>query len=220
MDPQRATRASDRAYACLLQEIQAGELAPGTVLAETEQASRLGVSRTPMREAITKLVAEGLATQLSPRTTVVSGFDRDDIRKLFEARRALEETAARIASRRGDRAAFTELEAAFAAAHPGAHTDPDADAYYTLIERFDREMDRAVDNTYLVSALRVIRTHLARARRLAKDNPARLTSSVAEHRLIAHAIAEGDEDLAAHATHVHLHNALSSILSALPEGTP
>ncbi|MFC6235694.1 GntR family transcriptional regulator, partial [Leucobacter soli] len=48
-------RASDLAYATLLEEIQSGALAPGTVLAEVEQAARLGVSRTPAREAIGRL---------------------------------------------------------------------------------------------------------------------------------------------------------------------
>ena len=64
-----------------------------------------------------------------------------------------------------------------------------------------------------------MRTHLVRVRRLARDNPARLAASVAEHRLIASAVAAGDAELAAHATHVHLHNALVAILASL-EGTP
>lgn len=210
-------RASDRAYATLLAEIQNGDLAPGAVIAEVEQATRLGVSRTPMREAINRLIADGLAVQQSPRTTVVTGFDADDIRRLFEARRALEEASARLAAVRGDRERFAKLASAFASTEPDAEAA--IDSYYGLIEEFDRALDDAVDNTYLVSALRVIRTHLVRARRLARDNQARLTASVAEHRLIASAIAAGDPELAAHATHVHLHNALTSILDSLQEGT-
>ena len=58
-----------------------------------------------------------------------------------------------------------------------------------------------------------------RVRRLARDNPGRLAASVAEHRLIASAIAARDADLAAHATHVHLHNALTNILDSV-EGAP
>lgn len=54
------TRASDRAYATLLEEIQSGKLAPGTVLGEVDQAARLGVSRTPLREALQQLSADGL----------------------------------------------------------------------------------------------------------------------------------------------------------------
>ncbi|MCR2813292.1 GntR family transcriptional regulator [Microbacterium sp. zg.Y1090] len=204
-------RASDRAYETLLDEIQSGALAPGTVLAEVEQATRLGVSRTPLREALGRLAADGLVEQASPRVTVVAGIDADDIRALFTVRRALEEMAARLAAATGDRAVFDDLAAEFVVAEP----ECDADAYYALIARFDAALDAAVANDYLASSLRMVRTHLVRVRRLARDNPRRLTASVAEHRLIASAISAGDADLAAHATHVHLHNALMSILESL-----
>lgn len=204
-------RASDRAYATLLDEIQSGALAPGSVLAEVEQATRLGVSRTPLREALGRLASDGLVEQASPRVTVVSGIDADDIRALFTVRRALEEMAARLAAAAGDRTVFADLAAEFVAAEPAG----DADAYYALIARFDAALDSAVANEYLASSLRMVRTHLVRVRRLARDNPRRLTASVAEHRLIAAAIAAGEADLAAHATHVHLHNALTSILESL-----
>ena len=210
-------RASDRAYRTLLDEIQSGLLAPGTVLGEVEQAARLGVSRTPLREALGRLAADGLVAQQSPRVTVVTAIDADDIRQLFQLRRALEESAARLAADRAlhDPAAigarFAALAGEFAAAHPA----DDADAYYALIARFDAELDASVANDYLAAALRTVRTHLVRVRRLARDHPERLAASVAEHRLIADAIAVGDADLAAHATHVHLHSALESILDAV-----
>lgn len=204
-------RASDRAYATLLEEIQDGVLPPGSVIGEVEQAARFGVSRTPMREAIRRLIADGLVTQQSPRVTVVSEFEADDIRDLFTTRRALEETTARLAAERRDPAVFRELAEAFRAARPGNAVDE----YYALIERFDAAVDAAADNAYLTQALRTVRTHLARARRLARDNRERLEASVAEHTLIADAIAEGDPALAAHATHVHLHNALTSILNSI-----
>ncbi|MGJ0203863.1 FCD domain-containing protein [Leucobacter sp. gxy201] len=210
-------RASDRAYATLLEEIQSGALVPGAVIAESEQAERLGVSRTPMREAIGRLEADGLVLQQSPRVTVVSGFDTDVIRDLFETRRVLEEAVARLAAKRGDRAVFLELAAAFRAAHPEAG-EVAADDYYALISRFDAAVDAAVGNPYLTQALRTIRTHLVRARRLARDNAERLRASVAEHELIAEAIAAGDTELAAHATHLHLHHALTAILTSVKEG--
>lgn len=224
-------RASDKAYAQLVAQIQTGELSPGTVLAEAEQAQRLGVSRTPAREAISRLVAEGFATQKSPRTTVVSGFDREEVVRLFEARRALEETAARLAARRGDREIFAGLADAFLAAlsvnvnsrQQGAQGDAlvsNNDDYFELIARFDREIDNAIDNSYIDSALRVIRTHLVRARKLARENNARLAQSVTEHQLIARAIASGDEELAVHATHVHLHNALEFFLQTVDRSEP
>lgn len=210
-------RASDRAYATLLDEIQSGALAPGTVLAEVEQAARLGVSRTPLREALQQLAADGLVAQQSPRVTVVTDVDADDIRALFEMRRALEESAARLATQRGDVTVFRSLAAEFAAVDL-SRTDG-REEYALLISRFDKAIDEAVANDYITAALRMVRTHLVRVRRMARDRPERLAASVAEHRLIAQALAERDGDLAAHATHVHLRNALAGILDSLNEGT-
>ncbi|KQZ86230.1 GntR family transcriptional regulator [Microbacterium sp. Root166] len=209
-------RASDRAYSTLLDEIQDGALPPGTVLGEVEQAARLGVSRTPLREALGRLAADGLVAQQSARVTVVTAIDAGDIREIFELRRALEESAARLAAERGDAAAFGELASEFADADLIGRDG--LDAYYAVIRRFDEELDASVANDYLTAALRTVRTHLVRVRRLARDNPDRLAASVAEHRLIASAIAARDADLAAHATHVHLHNALTNILESLTEG--
>jgi DNA-binding GntR family transcriptional regulator len=209
----RTMRASERAYETLRNEIQLGVLPPGAVLVEVEQAARFGVSRTPLREAIGRLVADGLAVQQSPRITVVSALRPDDIRQLFQVRRSLEETAARLAATRGDSDAFAALERAFADV---VLSNVDSrEAYYRLIAAFDLELDRASANDYLTAALRTIRTHLVRVRRLARDNPERLSRSAEEHRLIAQAIAQRDVELAAHATHVHLHNALQSTLASL-----
>jgi len=204
-------RAGERAYHTLLGEIQSGALPAGTVLGEVEQAARLGVSRTPLREALGRLAADGLVAQVSPRVTVVTEIDADDIRALFDLRRALEESAARLAAGRGDAAVFAALAAEFAGIDPAG----DPDAYYALIGRFDAAVDAAVANDYLTHALKNVRTHLVRVRRLARDKPGRLATSAGEHRVIAAAIAVGDADLAAHATHVHLHNALTGILESL-----
>lgn len=209
------TRASDRVYLTLREQILSGDLRAGVVLAEVEQASRLGVSRTPLREAIGRLLADGLVAQQSPRVTVVTGIDTADIRDLFELRRALETSAARLAAERGDAVLFAALAEDFAKA--GRDVASDVDGCYALIARFDQAVDDAVGNGYLTSALRNVRTHLVRVRRMARDKPARLAEAMAEHRLIASALAVGDGDLAAHATHVHLHNALESILDSLPE---
>ncbi|MBT9607208.1 GntR family transcriptional regulator [Microbacterium sp.] len=211
-------RASDRAYSALLEEIQTGALAPGTVLGEVEQSARLGVSRTPLRTALARLIADGLVAQASPRVTVVTDVDGDDIRALFVVRRALEETAARLAAASERAPGFAALAQAFGT----ARLDGEAarDAYYHLIAGFDAALDEAAANEYLTAALRTVRTHLVRVRRLARYQPERLAASVSEHRLIAAAIAAGDADLAAHATHVHLHNALTSILESLDDAAP
>lgn len=207
-----AERASDRAYAALREQIVDWQLAPGTVLGEVEVASRLGMSRTPVREALARLVADELVTALPGRGLVVADLSFENIRDLFELRDALESTAVRLAARRGDRELFGALADEFQAGP--AMDDPSRRAYYDLVERFDRAVDVAIDNPYLVAALASARTHLARVRRLARDNPARLLAASTEHLTIARAIADGDADLAAHATHVHLHNSLQNILES------
>lgn len=214
-------RASDRAYRALRDDIIGWELPPGTVLGEVEQSERLGVSRTPLREALSRLVADGLVATQAGRGLVVTAVSVDNIRELFEVRRALEEQAARLAARRPDPSVFAQLEQEFLAVPELlASDDPSRHRYYDLVGRFDDAMDDAVQNPYLVSALKALRTHLVRIRRLAMDDVSRLRQAAAEHLLIVQAILTGDADLAAHATHVHLHNALSSVLAATADTTP
>ncbi|WP_255513549.1 GntR family transcriptional regulator [Homoserinibacter sp. GY 40078] len=203
-------RASDRAYATLREEILHGSLAPGAVLAEVEQSSRLGISRTPLREALARLAADGLVEQLSGRGLVVASVSPDAIRALFELREALETTAVALAAARGDRELFARLVDEFADAE-SLVAEHRIDDYYALVARFDDAIDESIDNPYLVTALRGVRTHLQRLRRLAQDDPARLVRAAAEHRLIAEAIRDRDADLARHATHVHLRASLRRI---------
>jgi DNA-binding GntR family transcriptional regulator len=214
VDEVRRMRAEDRAYAGLLGDIQDGRLRPGAVLGEVEQATRLGVSRTPLRAALGRLAADGLVQRVSPRVTVVRGLDAQHVRALYELRVALETEAARLAAARADRNVFAALAAEFAT----ADTVGDADGYYALIARFDDALDAALANDYFVSALRTVRTHLVRVRRLSRDDPSRLARSADEHRLLATAIAQGDGELAVSVTRMHLHHALSHILPALSEG--
>jgi DNA-binding GntR family transcriptional regulator len=205
-------RASDRAYESLRREILQWRLAPGTVLGEVEQATRLGISRTPLREALSRLAADGLVEAQTGRGLVVAAVSPEAVRRLFELREALETAAAALAAIRRDPAAFAELAAEFDDASRLVERG-ELDAYYALAARFDDAIDASLDNPYLVSALRGVRTHLERIRRLAQDDPARLVRAAAEHRTIAEAIRDGDADLARHATHVHLRASLRHIQS-------
>jgi DNA-binding GntR family transcriptional regulator len=205
-------RASDRAYESLRREILQWRLAPGTVLGEVEQATRLGISRTPLREALSRLAADGLVEAQTGRGLVVAAVSPEAVRRLFELREALETAAAALAAIRRDPAAFAELASEFDDASRLVERG-ELDAYYALAARFDDAIDASLDNPYLVSALRGVRTHLERIRRLAQDDPARLVRAAAEHRTIAEAIRDGDADLARHATHVHLRASLRHIQS-------
>lgn len=208
-------RASDRAYATLKAEIVDWELPPGTVLGEVEQAARLGVSRTPLREALARLAADGLVGPQAGRGLVVTPVSIDDVVLMYELRTALETQAARLAALRRDPEPFTELKLELSRITELLASDDDAHhGYYDLVARFDSAIDAAVGNAYLVASLRSLRAHVARARRLARRSEARLILAAAEHLAIVRAIIDGDGELAAHATHVHLSNALRGIREA------
>jgi DNA-binding GntR family transcriptional regulator len=209
-------RASDKAYRHLLAEIVDGTLAPGAMLAEVEQSTRLGVSRTPLREALSRLSADGLVASQPGRGVIVTEISFADITELYEVREGLEEQAARLAAQRRDPAVFKKIAQQFIAA-PGLieSGEQGIKLYYDLNAKFDAAVDEAVNNAYLVVALQSVRMHLSRIRRMARHDPERLRDSAKETLLILEAIIDGDAALAAHATHVHLHNSLSSIKAAV-----
>lgn len=202
-------RASDRAYAVLRDEIVDGTLAPGSPLAEVEQSTRLGVSRTPIREAFSRLLADGLVIARSPRVLVVAELSEDRIREVYELREALETHAAALAARRAAGSLeFLELRNRLDT------TDPEGrgDAYFAVVDALDAAIDRAVANPIFSDALANARLHSARIRRLSQHDPARLRAAAEEHLLVVDAILAGDAALAAHATHIHLHRSLRSAL--------
>lgn len=208
-------RASDRAYAALREDIIEWRLRPGTVLAEVEQSERLGVSRTPVREALGRLTAEGLTTAAGGRGVVVTDISLESIDELFELRETLEVRAAALAAQRGEPGVFAELHAQLLLAPELlSQDDPARHDYYALVGRLDEAIDAAVSNSYLAHAMRSLRVHLVRVRRLAADDAARLHAAAAEHAAIAEAIAAGNPRLAEAATTLHLHRSLTHVKAA------
>lgn len=211
-------KASDKAYAALRRDIVSWALPPGTVLGEVEQAERLGVSRTPLREALSRLTADGLAVAQRGRGVLVSDVSLDHVDDLFALRRALESEAARGAALAGRPGPFRELAERFDAASEALEPTSDRNDYYQLAGELDQAIDESAANPYLRQALTGLRVHLARLRRLSHDDPQRLRASAREHAQLARAIASGDPGLAAAATVLHLHNSLDHIRShALPK---
>lgn len=213
-------RASDRAYSALRADILEWRLAPGELLAEVEQSARLGVSRTPLREALSRLVAEGLASPHAGRGVVVSAISLEAVTDLFDVRMPLECAAVRLAASRGNPAEFAGLADEFARAGLLIEDDDGGtDEYYALVARLDACIDEAARNPYLLQAQRPVRTHLARVRRLARHDPHRLLASAREHEQIALALGTGNADLAEASMRVHLHNSLQHLLTPPPAPT-
>jgi DNA-binding GntR family transcriptional regulator len=205
-------RASDKAYAALMHEIVDGVLEPGTVLGEVDTSRRLGVSRTPLREALSRLTADGLVMAQSGRGVVVTEVSLDNITELYEVREALEEQAARLAAHRRQPEVFEKFAIEFGRAPELIDMGDDGiRLYFDLVKRLDDAIDESIGNEYMVTALRSVRTHLSRVRLMAAHNPVRLKESAAETALIVEAIIDGDAALAAHATHVHIHKSLTHV---------
>lgn len=104
-------RLSEQVYQTLLEAILGGSLVPGEVVSELSLASSLGVSRTPVHDALVQLAKDGLICQNPKRRPAVARFSADDIREVFEMRRLLEGEAAAQAAPRIDRPSLQELRA-------------------------------------------------------------------------------------------------------------
>ncbi|NOD88385.1 MULTISPECIES: GntR family transcriptional regulator [unclassified Ruegeria] len=97
-------------YQRLLEEIRDGALLPGDRLREIELSERLGVSRTPVREAIRQLEADGLVTHVPRQGATVRSLDYAEVMELYEMRAVLEGTAARLAARSASDIELDELD--------------------------------------------------------------------------------------------------------------
>ncbi|WP_137230966.1 GntR family transcriptional regulator [Streptomyces sp. BPSDS2] len=211
---------STRAYERLREEIVDWELAPGTHLSEIRLAERLGVSRTPLRQALHQLAGDRLVRMVPGRGAFVMEIALEDVRHLFQLREALETYAARLCARAPHRTGFRELEQEFGERYTAlaeAATTARIDDYYALAQRLDEQTDHVAGNPHLTGAVRSLRTQLRRLRRIARRTPERLLRSAEEHALICGAIADGDERRAAELTAAHINNSLRNILEAMAD---
>ena len=125
---------SANAYELLKSEIVSGKRKPGEIFEEKRFAAQLGVSRTPVREAVLRLAREGLLVVMPRRGTVISNISMENIRQLYEARVMLEPQILRIAAKRADKntlaswKAFFEAQAAQADAEVTPLPFPNEDA--------------------------------------------------------------------------------------------
>ena len=103
------------AYSYLCSSIVAGHLGPGTPIIEREVCEKLGVSRTPVREALRRLSSEGLVDFITNRGAFVSGMSKEKVVQLYEVKEALEVKAALLCAQRASEKNLKNMEACIAA---------------------------------------------------------------------------------------------------------
>jgi DNA-binding GntR family transcriptional regulator len=204
-----ASRASERAQAALRDAILRGELAAGAHLGEVELAERLGVSRTPVREALARLAAEGLVEAHAHRGARVVSFSTDDLDGIFDVRLALEPSATGRAAGRvaaADLDALTDLAGRMlAVGTPGAGQD--LDALVPLNRDFHaRLLDVAAAPALSAALANVVHTPVV-LRTFHTYDAASLSRSLAHHAEIVAALRAGDADWASSVMRSHIGNA-------------
>lgn len=189
-------------------------LPPGEPLREAAIAESLGVSKTPVREALSRLEHEGLVELTSFKGAVVSGYTRRDLVEMYELRELIEVWVVRRAATDMDDAS-RERVAALMERSRRLCTSGRSSALTRAVEEFDTLLYEQVTNTRIGTLVDNIRAHLTRIGRMTARIPGRLEKSVAEHVTIAGALLARDPDGAEAALRVHIASLREDQLRAL-----
>lgn len=187
-------------YSQLLDDIRAGRLNSGDRLRETELAERLGVSRTPVREAIRQLEADGLVTHVPRQGASIRSLDYAEVMELYEMRAVLEGTAARLAARAASDLEIEELEALNTELAQAGAT-PEA---FKLNRLFHAALLDAAKNRFLTKSITGLQKALMILGPTTLTEPERAENAVLEHRAILDAIKTRDGVAAETATRAHI----------------
>jgi DNA-binding GntR family transcriptional regulator len=215
----RTVTSTERALAALRELILHGQFAAGARLGEVELAERLGVSRTPVREALTRLAAEGLVELVPNRGARVASWSVAELEGVFDLRSALEPRLTGYAAPRArpdDVALLDELAAQMIAVGlPGP--DQDLDALVPLNRRFHGRLVAIADQPALATALAGAIHAPIQLRNFHAYDEASLRRSLAHHVEIVAAIRAGDPTWARAVMTAHIHNARAVMLRAARE---
>ena len=188
------------AYHRIIADIRDGALLPGDRLTETDLAKRLGISRTPIREAIRQLESDGLVTHVPRVGAAIRRLDHAEISELYEMRTVLESTAARFAARAASDVELDELEAvhqAFEAAGSGAQL-------FDLNRQFHAALLDAARNRFLHKSVAAIHTTLLILGPSTMEEGDRAKAAVAEHRMVLDMLKSRDQEGAEAAMRAHI----------------
>lgn len=212
-DAHRIARSED-AYRRLAAMIMDGSLAPGTPLRLAHLARELGMSPTPIREALQQLTGENLVVRLPMRGFIVSEpLSRTELAALAHARLVLEPELAALAADRASAAQLAELgrvvEATVRTAAGAAYAE--YRGYLELSARFHELVAEAAGNRYLASAYATLPVHAQRFRLFGADGVTDEEDSEAEHRRVYEAMAARDPAAAREAMTAHVRGVAARI---------
>jgi DNA-binding GntR family transcriptional regulator len=191
----------------LRQQIFARELAPGGWIDEQKLSVEYGISRTPLREALKVLAAEGLVTMKPRRGAYVTEMSHDDVTQVCQLLALIEgDAAATVAARAGDaeRSRLAEL-------HEQLERQAGArDAYFAANEQFHMALLEAAGNRWAAQAVADLRKVMKLDRHHSLFRHGRVAESLAEHRALMRAIEARDADAARRLMQTHLEKGLAA----------
>jgi DNA-binding GntR family transcriptional regulator len=210
----QARRFADEVSVIIRQLILSGRFEPGERLNELNLAETLSISRSPIREALQALAAEGIVRAVPGRGMFVATFDAGTIDQLTEVRQALECKAARLAAERADDALIDALERLLASTEE-ALADPDH-SYPRDLDFHQQVLDMS-GNLKLVETARSVATQFQLARARSGEAPGRAKAAYEEHLRIYQAIRARDPEAADAAMHAHLEASRHNVRQLIQE---
>jgi DNA-binding GntR family transcriptional regulator len=209
----RATLHDQVAYR-LRELLVEGSIAPGAKLNERELAERLNISRTPLREAIKMLAAEGLVELLPNRGAVAVSLSEQDVLDTFEVMAGLEGMSGELAAQRITDAELLEIKALHYEML-AAHTRRDLSAYYRLNAQIHKAINQAAKNPVLQSTYTVVNARLQALRFRSNQDEAKWKNAVKEHEQMINALSQRDGAALRAVLAQHLHNKRDVVVAQL-----
>ena len=198
----------------LREAIRKGVLKPGERLMEIQLAEELGVSRTPVREAIRKLELEGYVIMMPRRGTYVANLSIRDVNEVFEIRTSLDSLASGLAAERITDEELERLQRLLVMIGEYIEENNMEKIVETDTE-FHDILYQASRNTRLVGIIFNLREQLTRFRATSMAYPGRLKETLEEHRHLVEAIAQGDALEAQHAAEEHMEKSEQTLLTSM-----
>ncbi len=193
-----------------------GVLKPGERLMEIQLAEEMGVSRTPVREAIRKLELEGFVVMIPRKGAYVAGISVKDIADVFEIRTALEGLAAGLAAERITEEELEQLERILVKIGECVQTN-NLEKLVEVDTEFHDTLFKASRNERLVQIVSNLREQIQRFRTTSLSTPGRMKYALDEHKKIVEAVSERNVELAQALAREHIENAENSMLEKLNE---